>query len=502
MARTRVNVYAGGEWADPVLWYAKGVAAMQARPLADPTSWRFWAAMHGFDPPMWTALGHLQSSDQQPKPAAVRRFWKQCQHGSWYFLPWHRGYLLAFEAMVRAAIVDLGGPAHWSLPYWSPFGTGQAKLPPAFRSHTWPGTGPNPLFVSQRYGPHNDGNVFVPVSQVNLKALQRPHFTGVSIGGSPGFGGVDTGFSHGGQVHGELETQPHDWVHGLVGGFDPAHPTLPGLMSDPDTAALDPIFWLHHANIDRLWEIWNQADPGHTDPTGSHWTQGPASVGERAFVVPTPDGKTWTYVPHDVVSLQALGYEYDNLTPTGTGPTRKAAATKGAVPVPSDNEPELVGATPAALSLAADGASGEVHLDQEVRRSVTAGLMAGDQAPTGQTGGSDEIFLNLENVTGQSDATAFQVYVGLGPDEDPAAHPELLAGSIAPFGVRKASQPDGEHVGQGLTFVLDITDVVQSLHLDSSFDVDQLPVRLVPVHPVPAGAELSVGRISIYRHRT
>ena len=29
-------------------------------------------------------------------------------------------------------------------------------------------------------------------------------------------------------------------------------------MTDPAKAALDPIFWLHHANIDRLWEVWVQ----------------------------------------------------------------------------------------------------------------------------------------------------------------------------------------------------------------------------------------------------
>src|SRR5215207_148425 len=30
-----------------LLWYARGVGAMQARPLADPASWWFFAAMHG-----------------------------------------------------------------------------------------------------------------------------------------------------------------------------------------------------------------------------------------------------------------------------------------------------------------------------------------------------------------------------------------------------------------------------------------------------------------------
>ena len=39
-------------------------------------------------------------------------------------------------------------------------------------------------------------------------------------------------------------------------------------MIDPTTAALDPIFWLHHANIDRLWEVWlrqgNRVNPRDT----------------------------------------------------------------------------------------------------------------------------------------------------------------------------------------------------------------------------------------------
>ena len=114
-------------------------------------------------------------------------------------------------------MVALGGPNDWALPYWNYFK--QDGLPPAFASANWPdGTGDNPLFVEQRYGPNGDGNVFVPLSDVNMNALGEPDFEGVASGGSPGFGGVGTGFEHGGRTHGAIETQPHDWVHGLVGG--------------------------------------------------------------------------------------------------------------------------------------------------------------------------------------------------------------------------------------------------------------------------------------------
>src|SRR5580692_4987945 len=112
MQYIRKNVWElGGDWADPILWYARGVAAMKARALNERTAWRFYAAMHGFLPALWKQVGYLSPSDPMPGKADIDRFWKQCQHGSWYFLPWHRGYLLAFESVIRAAVIKLGGPA-------------------------------------------------------------------------------------------------------------------------------------------------------------------------------------------------------------------------------------------------------------------------------------------------------------------------------------------------------------------------------------------------------
>lgn len=205
MTYTRKNVWElGGDWAEPILWYARGVQAMKSRALNEPTGWRFYGAIHGIDQRLWQQLGYLSAADPMPSSAVMAAYWNECQHGSWYFLPWHRGYLIAFEAVVRDAVVKVGGPADWALPYWNYFKSNQDGLPPAFASPDWPdGRGNNPLYVKQRYGPKNDGNVHVPLNRVNLNALRNdPDFTGVASGGSPGFGGVDTGFSHGGQIHG------------------------------------------------------------------------------------------------------------------------------------------------------------------------------------------------------------------------------------------------------------------------------------------------------------
>ena len=48
----------------------------------------------------------------------------------------------------------------------------------------------------------------------------------------------------------------HDGIHGWVGGT----------MSIIAWAAYDPIFWSHHAMIDRLWAIWQVRHSGVTFP--------------------------------------------------------------------------------------------------------------------------------------------------------------------------------------------------------------------------------------------
>lgn len=62
-----------------------------------------------------------------------------------------------------------------------------------------------------------------------------------------------------------LEWLLHDSIHVWVGGlwnFVGDTPQDGGHMSFPDVAINDPIFWLHHCNVDRLWTIWQQRNPG------------------------------------------------------------------------------------------------------------------------------------------------------------------------------------------------------------------------------------------------
>ena len=498
----------GDEWADPILWYARGVKAMKARALSDPNGWRFWGAIHGIDDERWTHYGYLKADEEKPDRALIDKYWDECQHGSWYFLPWHRGYLLAFEANVRDEVVRLNGPTDWALPYWNYFKDGQSDLPTAFASRDWPdGTGDNPLFVEERWGPAGDGHVYVPIHLVNLQALGDPDFTGTDAGGSTGFGGIDTGFLHAGSTHGLVESQPHDWVHGLVGGPDPAAPDdwrRSGLMAHPDTAGLDPIFWLHHANIDRLWEVWRRMDARHKDPVDHRWKKGPAHSGERTFSLPMPDAVEWEFTPFGMANLDDLGYEYDDLAPpTGiVTPHRRMAELagkiagldlEGIIAMDDPKEVELVGASRTGIPISGDLVEASVQLEPTTRKKLSTSLFsAAERTP-------DRVFLNLENVRGRADATAFSVYVDVPTGANPESHPERLAGSIALFGVSKASRADDEHAGQGLNYVLEISRIIDALHLEETLDAERLQVSIVPIRPVPEAAGVSIGRISVYR---
>lgn len=284
MTCIRRNVHRlGDDWADDILWYARAVKALKARPLAQNTSWLFYAGIHGahgdlsrFVPGLdnlWEYYGIIDPTTPRPSQSDQDVYWNQCQHQSWYFLPWHRGYLMGGERLLREAVVDQGGPADWALPYWNYFGTDEQDLPAAFASADWPdGQGDNPLFVAQRWGDGSGGGISISLSEVNLNAMDDVPFKGIATGGNPGFGGPETGFWPGGGSSGGVESQPHNIVHTLVGGSEPGT-GVPGLMSYPPTAGLDPIFYLHHANIDRLWSSWLR-DASHNNPTEANWLKG------------------------------------------------------------------------------------------------------------------------------------------------------------------------------------------------------------------------------------
>jgi tyrosinase len=227
-----------------------------------------------------------------------------------------------------------------------------------------------------------------------------------------------------------------------------------------------------------------------------------------------PGNVSWTYTPDQMSNLSTLDYTYDDFSPPAGTPQPVARLQRLGVPTAAaealvrspvmaeSKNVELLGANQQPLRLVGTEARTSVALDAAVRGKVSESLRAAASpaaAVRAAPAEPDRIFLNLENVQGLNDATAFSVYINVPDGADPANYPNNLAGNVALFGVSKASVANEEHAGDGLTFVLEITHLIDTLHLAGGLTADQLHVRLVPLKPVPEDAQIRIGRISIFR---
>jgi tyrosinase len=475
-------------WHPIIEWYARAITAMQGRDgrdFADPASWRYLAAIHGVD------------REELPRRHWPRgATWNECQHNSWFFLPWHRIYLHYFERIVRQTISDLGGPGDWALPYWDysdPERENVRRLPPAFREPQMPSGDPNPLFVSERAPDINQGGQLNPVFVDTGDAMAMTYFSRPTGDLDPdpgneflfsGFGGPKTGWNHGQGALGRLEISPHGGVHVGFGGTAPL-----GWMSQFHTAARDPIFWLHHANIDRLWEAWLGQSDDRKNPTGARWRSTWYKVGGGAYSV--------TLSVREVLDTTRppLTYRYSNISVPA--PARAPVLAAGSEtesgfaeePVPQDRFPEMVGASENRVPLAATPSEVEVAVE------APSGPALRETAEGAQP---RRVYLKVENVRGKEIAApTYLVYVNLPPGADPATYEDRRVGQVTMFGVLEASEADEEHSGSGLTYSFEITPVVERLKQAGKWDPQRLRVTFIPVGAAQAG-DVSAGRVSLF----
>lgn len=229
----RRNVYCLTASSPEIRAYKRAITAMRARPATDPTSWQAQSNIHGaFRPNPGAGIVN------RCPPASVADFMalpgmiaNACQHG-FFFLAWHRMYLYYFERIVRTA----SGDPTFALPYWAYSPTGRRDLPDVFRA---PNNATNPLWTDQRASWANTGG--------NMSASVVDASTALALTAYNSF-------------QSSLSGTPHGLVHTAVGSGC-------GWMSAFATAGMDPIFWLHHCNIDRLWEDWIASGGGRVNPT-------------------------------------------------------------------------------------------------------------------------------------------------------------------------------------------------------------------------------------------
>ena len=459
MVATRHDAWAlsaQGTWPDTLLWYARAVHAMQQKPLSNSSSWQYQAAVHGL-------------ANTPPPPGAP---WNECQHASWYFTAWHRMYLYQFEEIVRTAVVALGGPQEWALPYWNYERSAQArKIPPAFTATKLPDGSPNPLRVTNRRSAVNTGTAMPAAFASSTAAMADDHFITPVDGTAGGFGGPRTEFHHGFDgSKGDLELQPHDIVHGWVAG----------LMNNPDTAALDPIFWLHHANIDRLWEAWRIT--GGANPTDSTWLK-------KKFTLRDKSGASVQMVVGKVVDTTTLNYTYDQL-PAAPAVAAVAAARKE--PTPMARTVKTIAQHSESVQVGRDGASADLAVGP--LPPLPAAAVAGEES---------RYYLRLADITGVNNPDIiYGVYVNLPDNPDDATREKHRVGLVSFFGIEHTTSA-GSKDPQPLSYSFDITDTVGAQAAEDK--LDRLRVSLLPMEgteeaPGPAAvaaAPISIGTVAV-----
>jgi len=177
-------------------------------------------------------------------------------HGSWWFFPWHRCYLYFHERILGKLV----GDKKLTLPYWDWADANSRTLPSWY---TDPNDDSNPLFDGNRQAKPGDK---LPDQYVGSTVMKR-------VMGQPTsdlFMGTSAFLPR--PAGGRLENGPHGAVHLWVGNPSTLDPTPD--MSVLATAAQDPVFFAHHANIDRLWDVWLQdptAHPPHMNPPDGRW---------------------------------------------------------------------------------------------------------------------------------------------------------------------------------------------------------------------------------------
>ena len=433
---------------DPItLAFAKAIQTMQGLHFPqDQTSYEYQARMHG------------ANTTSSRGPDGV---WNMCQHQSWFFFPWHRMYILWFEHIVRDIVRSQGGPAGWALPYWN--WEANRVLPPAFREHNLPqsaGGGPNPLFRQDRTASIKNGHPMAATVVDTTAAMNATQFNGTF-----GFGGgVINNPSHfGAGLTGLLEMQPHNIVHSTIGGPN-------GVMNSAESP-LDPIFWLHHANIDRLWGRWLRKGGGRANPAQQEWLTQPFDFYKAA-------GQRTTQHCKDVRGTPPLGYRYDDdpspaaVPLTAIVPEQAEAALRGLEAVNVVNpEPKEVGASEP-VELGRGASSTEIPLAAEPAQEL--GLLAQpDTAPS-------RVALVVEGIQVEQAAQPYEVYLNV---EDPGEGGEHdsphFVGFLDFFGADHEHGEHAEHEG-GATRAFDITSLVHQLQEEGAWDPARARVSFVP----------------------
>jgi len=252
----------------------------------DQTGYTYWANIHGFG----------------------------CQHGWEQFLTWHRAYMYEFEKLLQDIIPAVTLPYwDWTMPIYKNGTTGE--IPDAFKEKPaagMSGFSVNPLWDPLRFPGQYKGSTMAGLTHHHYP-LKEDVDEILAIDNWLDFGGGPQS----NQAFGALSMNPHNAIH-IYCGWESAPPQRQSDMFNNLSAARDPIFWIHHTNIDRIWALWQRSNQG--------------AVPDDLDDVLAP----FRYRVRDTLNIDNFGYMYANDAHVWPSTTRSPIAKFNAdgTPVP------------------------------------------------------------------------------------------------------------------------------------------------------------------------
>ena len=228
-----------------------------------------------------------------------------CVHGQETFLIWHRAYLYEFEKELRRADRNNGNSGNIGIPYWEPSAsTGRESSSrdtfPSLISEHFSSLPKN--FFKENQSHQNKRRLIENGFErnSNLEIKQKLNATNIreQIQQSLSLDEHWKFASKRWRLGNSLEI-PHDAVHMAIG--------FP--MNIVEFAAFDPIFWIHHSNIDRLYESYLRINLDAEKQFENHQlilSQNSVEPNRYTDIL-EPFGRPCS----DYFDIKKLGYEYD-----------------------------------------------------------------------------------------------------------------------------------------------------------------------------------------------
>ncbi|KAJ6850522.1 polyphenol oxidase, chloroplastic [Iris pallida] len=278
--------------------YNKAVAIMKRLPPDHPHSWHRQSQIHC----IYCNGAYYQAGAAADVPFMI--------HESWLFFPFHRFYVYFHERILGKLI----GDDTFALPYWNYDSPDGMPIPDIYMKgelHDMKRATRHlpPAPVAIDYTPDKLDLVDEPPAAeqtaTNLALLYQHMVSGASkpelfMGCKlrPGDGACSG--------MGTVEAAPHNSVHLWVGNAStPEYEDMGTLYA----AARDPVFFAHHANLDRLWAVWRRlrgyhgSRPEFDDP---QWL-------DSHFYFHDENADLVRVRVRDAIDMDRLGYAYEEV---------------------------------------------------------------------------------------------------------------------------------------------------------------------------------------------